>query len=83
MIKLLKCLFVHDWEIVYVSQGSWTVTTKRIDCCNPIKRTEYCIYKIYYSKLRDKYKLLTFGYKPELHHEYISAIQELNRIRNK
>ncbi len=83
MKNLIKKLFKDDWEIAYCIQGEYELTTG-LQYTNVLdrKQTVNAIYEIYYSKLRNDYKLVLSGYKPKSHSAYLNAINELNNRKN-
>jgi len=84
MIKLLKHLFVSDWETVWGEDAYYTV-----ECYNEYGRYSYdkrenCFYFIQYSKKNDMYRLKTSGYRPLGHQYYgvaLKALAHFNKLK--
>jgi len=75
MTYLLKWLFFPNWEEVWVADGVWNIHSEFG------KYNENCYYKIYWSRVRRKYKLSLYGYRPQFHKLHTVALNELMRLR--
>ena len=83
MINWLIELFTptpDDWTLIEVMQGEWTVTNRNYN--KEYKTTETAVYEIYYSQLKNEYKLEISGYKAKEHDKYVVAVARLNELRN-
>ncbi len=77
MLKLLKILFNLDYITVYTKRGIWEINDYSFGE-PPMTNKKSCIYKIQYSKIRDKYRLITSGYKTKEHKLYSFMLDIMN-----
>jgi hypothetical protein len=82
MIALFKSVFCPNWVLVYTESATWNLTITS-DFYDDYKEKRKCFYHIYYSKSRNKYKLITSGYKPKQHPWYKWAMQDLAKFQSK
>ena len=79
--KLLKFLFPKkDWELFEVDHAYWN-TTVRTDF-GTHQELNTVIYKIFYSKSKNEYKLVLSGYQPTEHEWYKYMLKRLNQLKN-
>jgi hypothetical protein len=71
----------NDWILVWNSYSEWTVQSVHPYGGN-YETKERCFYKIYYSKLRNKYKMECEGYDPYKHFDYNKALTKLSELNN-
>lgn len=76
LTNILKYILIPDWKLVYAIRGSWDITTLQPYGVKS-NSTSYCVFEIYHSEIRNKYKLKAKGHCAEEHPRYIDACQEL------
>lgn len=77
MIKLIKYLFFPKWETLYSFTAEWEYTDTG-------KLAHHSFYQIQGSIIRNKFKLITSGYKPKTHQYYSEVLNQLailNRLK--
>ncbi len=82
-MKLLKYIFCPNWKLMYHLHGTWTIDVEPSISWLHYVKEDVCDFHIYYSEIRNKYKLVMSGYKPKHHHRYQNAIEALIDLQNK
>ena len=83
MKKLLNKIlnfFLNDWEVKKIARGIWDITHEE-PFLGPWKEEKRCTHEIQYSKLENRFKLISYGYKPYEHPIYAKAIDVLEEYR--
>jgi hypothetical protein len=81
MIRVFKYIFFPEWKLVWHRKGDWNII-KTYLWGEKFKETDSCNFYIYYSKIRNNYKLVINGFAPKEHPDYESAVGELIKLQS-